>query len=116
MSPVAGLEFRDVSWKFESQEGVRMLAVQGAVANVAIVAGNTPPMVSPERPVDGGFFAWGDEIPFQLAVTDAEDGSTASGTISCADVTFQPSVGHADHGQPRRAAHAGSPADDARTA
>ena len=33
--------------------------------------------------------SFGDIIPYKISVTDAEDGSTADGTIACADVTLQ---------------------------
>ena len=44
-------------------------------------------------PVDGGLFAFGDEIPFTVTVTDPEDG-----TIICADVTVTFVLGHDTHG------------------
>ncbi|HMB93380.1 MAG TPA: carbohydrate-binding protein, partial [Rhodothermales bacterium] len=75
------------------------------VANVTITAGNTPPTVSLHAPVDGGFFEWGDGIPFGIAASDPEDGSTAVGTINCADLTFQLYVGHDDHSHPNHPLH-----------
>ena len=65
-----------------------------------ITAGNTPPLITLSEPVDGGFFQWGDRIPFSFSVVDAEDGSTADSTISCSNTLFQPLIGHDDHSHP----------------
>ncbi len=71
-----------------------------ASASVRITAGNTRPTLTLTEPPDGGFFDWGDVIPFAVSVTDAEDGSTAAGTIACEAVNVQPLIGHDDHGHP----------------
>ncbi|HSI80122.1 MAG TPA: ThuA domain-containing protein [Solirubrobacterales bacterium] len=71
-----------------------------ASRTVQITAGNTAPEVTLEAPVDGGFFDFGDEIAYRIDVTDAEDGSTAGGSISCDDVSLQVSLGHAGHAHP----------------
>lgn len=76
------------------------------ITGVTIIAGNTAPEVTMAAPAAGGFFAWGDRIPFRLAVTDAEDGSTTAGTIDCAALTFQVQIGHDDHGHPTSPLHA----------
>ena len=65
-----------------------------------ITAGNTAPAITLKNPVDGGFFQWGDRVPFAFSVTDAEDGTTADSTISCANTLFQPLIGHDDHSHP----------------
>ena len=65
-----------------------------------ITAGNTAPVVTLSHPVDGGFFQWGDPIPFAFSVTDVEDGATADSTISCSNTLFQPLIGHDDHSHP----------------
>ena len=70
------------------------------VATVTITAGNTSPVVSISRPVNGGFFDWGDTIAYDVSVVDAEDGSTENGTISCSAVTVQVAIGHDDHSHP----------------
>lgn len=62
------------------------------VANVPIVAGNTAPMVTFDAPPDGGFFEFGDEVRFQLTVTDPEDGQ-----VDCAEVTTATALGHDTH-------------------
>lgn len=69
-------------------------------ANVAVTAGNTRPEVNVVTPLHGGFVADGQQVEFEVEVTDAEDGSTADGTIDCADVQVQPYLGHDDHAHP----------------
>jgi hypothetical protein len=56
--------------------------------------------VTLEAPVNGGFFSWGDLLPWEISVTDPEDGSTAGGTIACSDVTFSVLLGHDTHAHP----------------
>ena len=46
-----------------------------------ITVGNTSPTVVVNTPVAGGTFAFGDNIPFTVTVTDPEDGA-----INCAEV------------------------------
>ncbi|NUT53239.1 MAG: DUF1349 domain-containing protein [Saccharothrix sp.] len=65
---------------------------RSAVANVAIVVGNTPPVVTLTAPADGGFFDFGDQVSYRVTVTDAEDG-----TVDCQDVIVQPALGHDEH-------------------
>jgi PKD repeat protein/glucose/arabinose dehydrogenase/type 1 glutamine amidotransferase len=65
---------------------------KSAVANVAIVVGNTPPVVTLTAPVDGGFIDFGDQVSYRVTVTDAEDG-----TIDCQNVVVQPALGHDEH-------------------
>ena len=51
------------------------------VTVIPIQVGNAVPQVVIEAPRPGGFFSWGQQIAFKVAVTDDEDGSTAAGTI-----------------------------------
>ncbi|WP_232827686.1 PKD domain-containing protein, partial [Jiangella endophytica] len=67
---------------------------RSASSNLTITVGNTEPDVTIELPANGHVFEWGDEVPFRVSVTDAEDGSTADGGIDCADVTVQQGVYH----------------------
>ena len=46
-----------------------------ATANTTITAGNTSPTVTVNVPVEGGLFAFGENIPFTVTVTDPEDAS-----------------------------------------
>ncbi|WP_309112821.1 ThuA domain-containing protein [Saccharothrix sp.] len=65
---------------------------RSAVANVRIVVGNTPPVVTLTAPTDGGFIDFGDQVSYKVTVTDAEDG-----TIDCQQVIVQPALGHDEH-------------------
>ncbi|WP_425484914.1 ThuA domain-containing protein [Amycolatopsis anabasis] len=65
------------------------------VASVVVTAGNTQPTVKLEAPVQGGFFGFGDKVPFRVTVTDPEDGP-----IDCAKVTVEYILGHDNHGHP----------------
>ncbi|MBB5785863.1 ThuA domain-containing protein [Jiangella mangrovi] len=71
-----------------------------ALAAVQVVVGNTRPVVTVELPPDGGFFDFGDLIPYEVSVEDAEDGSIADGGIDCADVLVQTLLGHDEHAHP----------------
>jgi PKD repeat protein len=62
-------------------------------ANTTITVGNTAPTVTVDTPLDGGLFAFGENIPFTVTVTDPEDG-----VIDCnrVEVTFV--LAHDEHG------------------
>jgi PKD repeat protein len=64
-----------------------------ATATTPIEVGNTAPAVTITTPVDGGFFNWGDKVPWTVTVTDPEDG-----TIDCSRVTVSFALGHDNHG------------------
>ncbi|WP_424923289.1 ThuA domain-containing protein [Amycolatopsis arida] len=64
-------------------------------ANVTVTVGNTAPEVELVSPVDGGFFDFGDTVPFDVRVTDPEDGE-----IDCSRVVVQPALGHDQHAHP----------------
>ncbi|UED87592.1 ThuA domain-containing protein [Streptomyces profundus] len=65
-------------------------------SNLTITAGNTRPEVTIELPENGLVFDWGDEIPFEVSVVDAEDGS--GDAIDCARVTVQQGLYHDEGG------------------
>lgn len=44
------------------------------LTSLGIAVGNAPPVVRISQPVHGGFFDWDKELPFEISVTDAEDG------------------------------------------
>ena len=67
------------------------------VDNVPITVGNSRPEVTIEIPENGQLAAFGDVIPYEITVTDAEDGTTEDGSIDCADVTLNISLGHDEH-------------------
>jgi len=70
------------------------------VKNIVIHAGNSKADFTFNSPPDGGLVGWGDEISIDLTVDDAEDGSTADGSIDCNAVDITPSLGHLGHFHP----------------
>ncbi|MBP2708528.1 ThuA domain-containing protein [Microbispora sp. RL4-1S] len=66
-----------------------------AKSSVTIVAGNTKPTVTLLPPPAGGFFEFGDQVKFKVAVTDPEDG-----TVDCSQVQIQALLGHDSHAHP----------------
>ncbi|TLQ42756.1 ThuA domain-containing protein [Streptomyces marianii] len=64
-------------------------------AGVQVVVGNTVPKVTLEVPAEGALFGFGDEIPFEVNVTDPEDG-----TVDCGKVKVTYILGHDSHGHP----------------
>ena len=81
-------------------------------ANTTITVGNTAPTVTVTVPVEDGTFAFGDNIPFTVTVTDPEDGA-----INCPRVTVTFVLGHDTHGHAEATATGCSrrPADGRRT-
>lgn len=62
---------------------------------IPITVGNTRPEVDFHAPPTGAFFDFGDEISWDLSVTDVEDTE-----INDADVIIQPALGHDEHAHP----------------
>ncbi len=67
-----------------------------AVAQVEIVVGNSAPVVTIVKPLNGGFYQDFDTIEYAIEVNDAEQGTIGNG-INCEDVVSEPSIGHDDH-------------------
>ena len=63
-------------------------------ATVPIIVGNTRPTVTISAPPDGGFFEWGDSLPWRVSVTDPDE------TVDCGKVIVQPALGHDEHAHP----------------
>ncbi|MFJ1645730.1 PQQ-dependent sugar dehydrogenase [Streptomyces sp. NPDC088258] len=61
-----------------------------------ITVGNTAPTVAITSPPDGGFFNWGDAVPYGVDIEDAEDGKN----VDCAKVAWTFGLGHNQHGHP----------------
>lgn len=62
-------------------------------SSVIITVGNNAPTVTVQLPVNGALFSFGDTVPFQITVTDPEDGP-----IDCARVKMTYVLGHDQHG------------------
>ncbi|GAA2118046.1 PQQ-dependent sugar dehydrogenase [Streptomyces synnematoformans] len=69
-------------------------------ANVQITVGNTAPTVTLDLPRDGQSFSFGDDVPFEVTVTDPEDG-----TVDCSGVRVAYLLGHDSHGHELTAVH-----------
>ncbi|MGO1235410.1 PQQ-dependent sugar dehydrogenase [Microbacterium gubbeenense] len=61
-----------------------------------ISVGNQAPEVTLPYPANGGFFSWGDRVPFQVTTSDAEDGDA---TV-CENVRWTYGLGHDEHAHP----------------
>ncbi len=62
----------------------------------AISVGNQAPVVTVQYPGDGGFFDWGQAIPYRVTTQDAEDGTE---TV-CSRVAWTYGLGHDEHAHP----------------
>ncbi|WP_199547288.1 carbohydrate-binding protein [Streptomyces sp. N35] len=60
--------------------------------SLVITAGNTAPTVTLAKPLDGQLFSFGDTVPFEVSVSDPEDGA-----IDCARVEVTYLLGHDSH-------------------
>lgn len=61
-----------------------------------ISVGNQAPEVTLTYPENGGFFTWGDAVPFQVTTQDAEDGTATD----CTRVSWTYGLGHDEHAHP----------------
>jgi type 1 glutamine amidotransferase len=66
---------------------------RSGIATTTITVGNTPPTVTVTTPASGGFFSFGDRVPWTVNVTDPEDGA-----IDCSQVEVTFVLGHDTHG------------------
>ncbi|HYH71960.1 MAG TPA: ThuA domain-containing protein [Nocardioides sp.] len=71
-------------------------ADKSGTTTVPITVGNTRPVVDLETPPDGAFFDFGDEISWNVTVTDPEEGDG----VDPQSVEVQPALGHDDHAHP----------------
>jgi len=67
---------------------------QTGVANVSVVVGNDAPSISITFPDNGGFFEWGDQVRYEIAVDDPD------GEVDCSQVELSTSLGHDSHAHP----------------
>ncbi|WP_193607977.1 ThuA domain-containing protein [Nocardioides lijunqiniae] len=70
-------------------------AGKDGTTTVPITVGNTEPTVAFDLPPDGSFFDFGDDLSWDVTVTDPEDG-----TIEEDEVVIQPALGHDYHAHP----------------
>ena len=63
-------------------------------ADVTIVVGNAAPVIAVNSPAEGGFFDFGDQIPYDVTVTDAEDGTVSGTSPDCSRVEIDYLLGH----------------------
>ncbi|GAB3161871.1 hypothetical protein GCM10027059_13090 [Myceligenerans halotolerans] len=84
---------------FDARLTVTDPAGKTGTATVPITVGNTRPEVDFGLPPTGSFFHFGDTIPWDVEVTDAEDSPDGS-EIDDADVIIQPALGHDAHAHP----------------
>ncbi len=68
--------------------------------DVTVVVGNAAPTVEISSPLEGGFFDFGDAIPFEVTVTDNEDGTVSGDHAACARMRVQYLLGHDEHSHP----------------
>ena len=68
--------------------------------DVTVVVGNAAPAVEISSPLEGGFFDFGDAIPFEITVTDNEDGTVSGDHAACARMRVQYLLGHDEHSHP----------------
>jgi PKD repeat protein len=75
-------------------------------ADVRIVVGNGEPQITIEAPPAGGFFDFGDQVAYDITVTDPEDGTISGSDEACARVRVDYALGHDDHSHPLTQANA----------
>jgi glucose/arabinose dehydrogenase/type 1 glutamine amidotransferase/PKD repeat protein len=68
--------------------------------DVTVVVGNAAPKVEISSPLEGSFFEFGDAIPFEVTVTDNEDGTVSGDHAACSRVRVQYLLGHDEHSHP----------------
>ncbi|GAA0849145.1 PQQ-dependent sugar dehydrogenase [Streptosporangium amethystogenes subsp. fukuiense] len=66
------------------------------LTSTEITVGNTAPEVTIQMPGNGAFFDWGDAVPFQVKVSDKEDGDNPV----CSRVQWTFGLGHDVHAHP----------------
>ncbi|MGW0817314.1 PQQ-dependent sugar dehydrogenase [Streptomyces viridiviolaceus] len=81
------------------QARLRVTDPQGlsALASRQITVGNTAPTVAITTPGHGGFFSWGDTVPYEVTIEDPEDGP---GGIDCSRLSWTFGLGHNEHAHP----------------
>ena len=65
-----------------------------------LVVGNAAPSLEITSPAEGGFFEFGDAIPFEVTATDGEDGTVSGDHAACARMRVSYLLGHDEHSHP----------------
>ncbi|WP_211349328.1 PKD domain-containing protein [Nocardioides litoris] len=68
---------------------------KSATGAVVVNVGNTRPVVDITAPIDGGFFAPGNKVKYDVKVSDKEDGQ-----VDCTKVEVSEGLGHDVHAHP----------------
>ncbi|GGC13513.1 PQQ-dependent sugar dehydrogenase [Cellulomonas carbonis] len=66
------------------------------ITSRAVTVGNVAPTLTLDHPADGGFFGWGDAVPYRFSVSDPEDGTTPV----CSRLSWTFGLGHDTHAHP----------------
>jgi glucose/arabinose dehydrogenase len=66
------------------------------VTSRTVSVGNQAPTVTVDTPANGGFFNWGDYVPFTITTNDPEEGTATD----CSRVTWTFGLGHNTHAHP----------------
>ncbi|MFJ6653428.1 PQQ-dependent sugar dehydrogenase [Microbacterium sp. NPDC091313] len=77
---------------------LRVTDPQGKISLTSrtISVGNQAPDVTIQFPADGGFFDWGQAVPYRVSTQDAEDGANTE----CSRVAWTYGLGHDEHAHP----------------
>ncbi|WP_286308143.1 PQQ-dependent sugar dehydrogenase [Agromyces mangrovi Wang et al. 2018] len=66
------------------------------ITSSAITVGNVAPTLTADAPANGGFFNWGDAVPYAFSTNDPEDGTDTN----CAQLSWTLGLGHDTHAHP----------------
>ncbi|WP_284251665.1 PQQ-dependent sugar dehydrogenase [Litorihabitans aurantiacus] len=69
---------------------------KSTATSTVVTVGNEAPELTLNYPADGGFFSWGDAVPYRYTATDAEDGDE----IVCENLSWTFGLGHDTHAHP----------------
>jgi PKD repeat protein/type 1 glutamine amidotransferase len=66
------------------------------VKTTVITVGNTSPVITITTPADGGFFEWGQMVPYKVSITDVEDAAIDCSRVKVTFVLVHDQHGHAE--------------------
>ena len=82
--------------RFTARMTVTDTSGNSASQSTVITVGNSAPVITINTPVDGGFFEWGQHVPYNVTVTDAEDASIDCTKVEVTFVLIHDTHGHAE--------------------